>query len=265
MTLGGLNPAFNPALLSRIEDAGLNASAPPQQLWLDGWLVRFSPGRAKRARCVNAVALGRGPVEGRLQACEAVFAEAGLPMIVRITPFTLPQELDAVLAGQGLHRFDDTRVMALADLSTMAAQNLALPPGTEVHMIGLETFAQRVGSLRGSPLSQRQAHGQRLLNSPVPFQAFELHMESELVACGQFAIEGPLVGLYDVFTAPHARGRGYAAILCRHLLQQAHTRGARHAYLQVDGDNHAARSVYQRLGFTDAYAYHYRTRDPSAA
>jgi hypothetical protein len=39
-----------------VEDAGLNASAPPQQLWLDGWLVRLCPGKAKRARCVNALA-----------------------------------------------------------------------------------------------------------------------------------------------------------------------------------------------------------------
>ena len=264
MTLDGLNPAFDPALLSRIEDAGLNASAPPQQLWLDGWLVRFSPGRAKRARCVNAVAVGRLPIDGRLQACEALFAEAGLPMIVRITPFTLPQNLDALLASRGLLRFDDTRVMALADLSPLAKET-ALPPGAEIHATGLEAFAQRIGSLRGSPLSQRQAHGQRLQNSPVPFHAFEMHVNSELVACGQFAIEGPLVGLYDVFTAPDARGRGYAGALCQHLLQQAHTRGAKHAYLQVDGDNHAARAVYRRLGFTDAYAYHYRTRDPSAA
>ncbi|MDP3821585.1 MAG: GNAT family N-acetyltransferase [Burkholderiales bacterium] len=265
MTLEGLNPAFDPALLSRIEDAGLNASAPPQQLWLDGWLVCFSPGKAKRARCVNAVAAGRLPIDGRLRACEAVFAEAGLPMIVRITPFTLPQTLDALLASQGMHRFDDTRVMALADLSALSGETAALPPGAEVHATGLEAFAQRVGSLRGSPLSQRQAHGQRLQNSPVPFHAFEMLVDSELVACGQIAIEGPLVGLYDVFTAPNARGRGYAGALCHHMLQLAHTRDAKHAYLQVDGDNHAARAVYQRLGFADAYAYHYRTRDPAAA
>jgi ribosomal protein S18 acetylase RimI-like enzyme len=265
MTLAGLNAAFDPALLSRIEDAGLNASAPPQQLWLDGWLVRFSSGKAKRARCVNAVAAGRLSVDERLRACEAVFAEAGLPMIVRITPFTLPQELDALLASQGLHRFDDTRVMVLPDLSTLAAGGVVLPAGAEVHTTGLEAFAQRVGGLRGSPLSQRQAHGQRLQNSPVPFTAFEMHVDSELVACGQLAIEGSLVGLYDVFTAPNARGRGYAGVLCRHLLQLAHTRGARQAYLQVDGDNHAALAVYRRLGFTEAYAYHYRTRDPSAA
>ena len=264
MTLGasGLEPEFDPVLLSRIEDAGLNASAPPQQRWLDGWLVRFSPGKAKRARCVNAVAAGRSPIAERLAACESVFAEAGLPLIVRITPFSLPPGLDAHLEGQGLRRFDDTRVMVLADLPDAGPVSA---PGIAVVSIGLETFARRVGGFRGSPLAQHQAHAERLLNSPVPFSAYELREEGVPVACGQFALEGDLVGLYDVFTAPAARGRGLAVMLCRTLLAEAKTHGARHAYLQVEGDNAAARAVYHRLGFVDGYAYHYRTRDPAAA
>jgi ribosomal protein S18 acetylase RimI-like enzyme len=257
-----LNPAFDPTLLSRIEDAGLNASAPPQQRWLDGWLVRFSPGKAKRARCVNAVAAGRLPIAERLAACEKVFVEAGLPLIVRITPFTLPADLDAHLEHQGLRRFDDTRVMALADVTATAP---TVAPGITISPIGLESFARRVGRFRGSPLAQQQAHGERLVSSPVPFSAYELREEGTPVACGQFAREGDLVGLYDVFTAPVARGRGLAGLLCRHLLAEAQAQGARHAYLQVEGDNHAARAVYRRLGFTDGYAYHYRTRDPAAA
>ncbi len=256
----GLNPAFDATLLSRIEDAGLNASAPPQQRWLDGWLLRFSPGKAKRARCVNAVAMGRLPLQERLAACAQAFAQAELPMIVRITPFTLPPDLDEVLAERGLQRFDDTRVMVRADLSIARS---VCPAGVTIHALGLEAFAHRVGGFRGSPLAQRQAHAQRLLNSPVPFFAFELREDGEPLACGQFALEQELVGLYDVFTAGAARGRGMAGLLCRHLLARAHAQGARHAYLQVDGDNHAARSVYHRLGFADAYGYHYRARDPS--
>lgn len=258
----GLFPGFDPVLLSRIEDAGLNASAPPQQRWLDGWLVRFSPGKAKRARCVNAVAAGRLPLAERLAACEAVFAEAGLPLIVRITPFTLPDGLDTHLDSQGLRRFDDTRVMVLADLKAPAP---ASAPGISIGAVGLEAFARRVGTFRGSPLAQQQAHAERLSASPVPFSAWELRESGVPVACGQFAREGDLVGLYDVFTAPAARGRGLAGLLCRRLLAEAQAQGARHAYLQVEGDNLAARAVYRRLGFADAYAYHYRTRDPSAA
>ena len=49
-----------------------------------------------------------------------------------------------------------------------------------------------------------------------------------------------------------------------HLLAQAHAAGARVAYLQVEADNDPARHIYRRLGFADAYAYHYRTPDPDA-
>ncbi|MEO8155331.1 MAG: GNAT family N-acetyltransferase [Rhizobacter sp.] len=252
-----LSSRFNSSLLSRVEDAGLNASAPPQQRWVDGWLVRFSAGKAKRARCVNAVADGRLTISARLALCQAVFAQAELPMVVRITPFTRPSDLDQTLAAMGLRSIDDTRVMVLATLNELA--QATLPAGLSVHAIGLESFAQRVGALRESPLSQRQAHAERLLHSPVPFSAFELRSRGEVLACGQYAIEANLVGLYDVFTAPAARGRGCARLLCQHMLGHAHERGAQHAYLQVEGDNHPARAVYHRLGFADAYAYHYRT------
>ncbi len=258
-----LNPRFDPALLSRVEDAGLNASAPPQQRWLDGWIVRFSAGKAKRARCINAVAAGRLPVDTKLTQCEQVFRDAGLPLIVRITPMTLPPDLDTTLEARGLRRFDDTRVMVLPDTTTVAPPRL--PANTSLHAIGLEPFAQRVGALRGSPLSQRQAHAERLANAPVPFFAFELLVDGQVVSCGQFAVEGDLVGLYDIFTASAARGRGHALLLCAHLLAQARERGARHAYLQVEGDNAPARAIYHQLGFADAYTYHYRTRDPDAA
>lgn len=279
------NPAIDTALLSRIEDAGLNASAPPQQLWLDGWLVRFSAGKAKRARCVNAVAAGRTPVAAKLASCAALYAEADLPLIVRITPFTLPPGLDQTLADAGLRRFDDTLVMvlamasvqvdevaaslapdALARLSPAGAMPAASPKGDcTIAPLGHSAFAQRVGGFRDTPLSQRQAHADRLVNSPVPFHGFELRQHGVAVACGQFAIEGDLVGLYDVFTAPDARRHGHASLLCRQLLHEARARGARHAYLQVEADNEAAQAVYRRLGFVDGYAYHYRTRDPAAA
>ena len=39
--------AFDATLLSRVEDAGINASAPRQQRWIDGWLVRLA--RARRS------------------------------------------------------------------------------------------------------------------------------------------------------------------------------------------------------------------------
>ena len=55
------------------------------------------------------------------------------------------------------------------------------------------------------------------------------------------------------------RGQGLARKLCASLLVQAREEGARAAYLQVEAGNAAARAVYRRLGFVDAYRYHYRS------
>lgn len=250
------------ALLSRIEDASLNASAPPEQRWLDGWLMRFNPGKAKRARCINAVAEGRLSLDERLHWADAAYREAGLPLVVRITPFTQPDSLDATLAARGWHRFDDTRVMVWRDMASALPASASDTPWAQ--LTPPEAYAEIVGALRGSPAAQRVAHARRLAASPVPYQGFVVrHPDSDQVlACGQFAREADLVGLYDVFTAPAARGQGLARRLCLHLLQRAAAEGARHAYLQVEHDNAPARAVYHRLGFTDAYAYSYRSPYP---
>jgi ribosomal protein S18 acetylase RimI-like enzyme len=250
---------FPEDLLSRVEDAGLNASAPPQQRWIDGWLVRFCAGKAKRARCINAVAPGRLPVADKLALCRRVYDEANLPLIVRITPMSQPPVLDTVLEAEGFRAFDDTRVMVHSDLSRIERE----PLGADISLqrVGHSAFAQIVGQLRGSPLMQQQAHAQRLDLSPVPFEGWVLRRagESAVLACGQTAAEADLVGLYDVFTASAMRNQGWARKLCAELLARAYENGARTAYLQVDAGNLAARAVYRRLRFADGYAYHYRT------
>ena len=252
-------PRFSPALLSRVEDAGLNASAPPQQRWLDGWLVRFCAGKAKRARCVNALALGQLPVPDKLALCQQLFDEMRLPLIVRVTPMTQPRNLDALLDAAGLRAFDDTRVMVHADLRQIVGQQLEAE--VSLQRVGHTAFAHTVGQLRGSPLAQQQAHAQRLELSPVPFEGWVLRRtaDSAVLACGQTATEADMVGLYDVFTATTARNQGWGRKLCAELLCRARKKGARTGYLQVDAGNLAARSLYFNLGFADGYAYHYRT------
>ena len=249
-------------LLSRIEDAGLNASAPPQQRWVDGWIVRFSPGKAQRARCINAVAEGRSSPSEKLASCQALYRTAGLRLLFRITPFSQPPSLDGWLAQRGYQRFGDTHVMVCSNLPRHLEGEAS--EGLSVESVAPEAYAHIVGEFRGTPLAGRLAHAERLQHSPVPYHGLVLRAaDGKVLACGQYAIEGDLAGLYDVFTAPQARGRGLSRWLCAQLLAQAREQGARIGYLQVDAGNHPARAVYQRLGFVDGYHYHYRAL-PSA-
>ena len=261
----GRSLQFDPAWLARIEEAGLNATAPPQQQVLGGWVLRFSPGKAKRARCVNALAVGQLPLDDLLARAEAAFQQAGLPFIVRITPFTQPATLDATLAARGLQRFDDARVMVRPTLDEPGLMRPPLAPlleGAAFEVPGHGAFAEAVGRLRGSPPAERWAHAERLQAAPVPYTGVLLRRGAELLAGGQMALEADRVGLFDIFTVPEHRGQGLAAALCVHLLERARAQGARCAYLQVEVDNAVARRLYQRLGFVDAYGYHYRGISP---
>ena len=174
-------------------------------------------------------------------------------MILRVTPFGEPDDLDARLDAAGLAAFDDTRVMWLPRLDAIAE-----PASFPLRAVSGDEYALAVGDLRGTLPDRVEAHAVRLRLSPVPYRGFVHERDGRIVACGQFALEGTIVGLYDVFTVPRARGRGLSRRLCAHLLAQAHAQGARVAYLQVDVANIAAHAVYRRLGFSEAYHYHYR-------
>ena len=255
-------PALDGTLLSRVEDAGINASAPPQQRWFDGWLVRFSPGKAKRARCIYPVAAGRLSLDDKLESSRRFYEDHSLPMIVRVAPFSQPTDIAERLAALGFDREDETCVM----VSTALAQSGAtgFPSGFRIEPLSHHAMAQTVGEFRGTPSAQREAHAERLQASPTPYRAAAVvDSTGAAVACAQYAREGEVVGLYDVFTAEGRRGLGLASTLCEHLLNEAYAGGARVAYLQVEQANDAAQRVYRRLGFAVAYTYHYRVAPSS--
>lgn len=250
-------------LLSRIEDASLNASAPMQQRWLDGWILRYCPGKARRSRSVNAVARGRLPLEFKLKLAADLYRQADLPLVARITAFTEPPELDAQLQERSWLREGDTHVL-LRELTDLLPSR-PIPAGCSWQRLNAAAYAEAVGLMRGSPADHRASHAQRLQTSPVPYEGYAIvrDVDGAVLACGQTAQEADLVGLYDVHTADAARGQGLASMLCERMLSQSAASGATFAYLQVDVDNAPALKVYRRLGFRDGYRYHYRLAPPA--
>jgi len=97
--------------LRRLEEIALNASGPANPRFFDGWMLGFTPGKSKRVRSVNPFFGSSLPLETKFDTCKAIYATAGLPCIIRLTPFAQPPELEDWLAAQGYERFDDTMVM----------------------------------------------------------------------------------------------------------------------------------------------------------
>ncbi|MFT7722363.1 MAG: GNAT family N-acetyltransferase [Roseateles sp.] len=241
----------------RAELAGLDASAPPQEAAIDGWLLRLSPGKAKRSRCINALRQGTLPLDELLARCQRAYAAAGLPLAVRITPWSQPADLDQRLAAKGWGAFDPADVLVLPRLHPDPAP-AALQP------LAAAAYAARVGALRGSSAAAVAAHAERLASAPAAYQGFALNdAGGRLLACGQIVVAAGLVGLYDIASAVPRQGHGER--LCRALLALAHAQGARQAYLQVGSGNDAAQRLYRRLGFVFAYRYHYRSPEAELA
>lgn len=249
-------PALD-ALARRAEEAGLNAAAAPHQAQIDGWLLRLSPGKAKRSRCVNALASGSLPLDQLIDRCRLSFEQAGLPLILRLTPFSQPADLDRQLAGLGWHAFDAADVMVLASLRPFIDPTGLLP-------MSPSDYAALIGGLRGSSEQEILGHAVRLSQAPIPHQGFRMEQDGTLLSCGQLAVDGDIAGLFDIFTPVDGRGQGHGQRLCAALLAEAARQGATSAYLQVGADNDAAQRLYRRLGFQRAYRYHYRSDDPRA-
>ena len=249
-------PAFEAAFLQTIEDAAVNASAPLEQLWLDGWLVRRGREKAKRARCILAMAVGRSSLFNRIGRASALYEAAGLSICARLTPFSQPPSLEEDLTALGWNAFDESRVMVCARIP---AEPMLQPlVGCHITPSELSEFAEVLGRFQGASAIQQAAHAERLQRSPVIHEALVAEDDAgRVIACGEAATEGRRVGLYGIHTAHDWRGRGLAASVCAALLKVGSARGASVAYLQVEADNAVARRLYARFGFVDAYSYRY--------
>lgn len=242
----------------RIEEAGLNALQTQQQLFYDGWVLRLSPGKAKRGRSVNAHFGSSLPLARKIAYCERLYAAHGLPTLFRMTPFAKPADLDAALERHGYRRFDDTLVQTLDFARWRNAQTCA---DIDIVEMRVTEFVAAVAKLRGSTPEQQAAHLERLALSPLAVHPLVARVDGEPVACGQIACDDDMAAIYDMVTAAEWQGRGLASALVDALLAHARSRGARLAFLQVNDDNAPALAVYRKFGFATAYRYHYRGRD----
>ena len=237
----------------RLEELGLNSSAPPGQLLYDGWLLRLLAGKAKRARSVNAVYPSTLPLAQKVAYCERLFGAAGLPTLFRITPFSQPAELDRELEARGYGRFDLT-----------AVESCAIDPhrlgGARARELPLAPWIDAIAKLRDSPHEHRRAHLARLEGMPLALRPVAVEEEGRIVATGLAMVEDDCAGLFDIVTAESARRRGHARTIVASLLAAAWELGARHAYLQVNAQNVAARRLYAQFGFEERYMYWYRGR-----
>jgi GNAT superfamily N-acetyltransferase len=243
-----------PLDLRRVEEASLNALQTQRQYFYDGWVLRVSPGKARRARSVNAHFGSTLPIGEKIAYCERLYRARDLPLLFRMTPFVHPANLAGELAARGYEAFDPTLVQVAA---------LPHPPeprpceDVDVVVPGIDAFADAVAKLQESTPEQRDAYYERMANTPQPARYLMAVRDGRVIGVGTVMLEDGLAGVFSMATSPDMQRQGVASMLLASLLTWAWERGASHAYLQVESRNAPALAVYRKFGFVTAYTYHY--------
>lgn len=239
--------------IQQYEERGFNAWPALQTVLADGWLLRFAQGHTKRANSVNACSAS-ARLDGIVEFAAPLYRQHGLPLVFRVTPL-LPARFDAQLERLDFRLVDPSIVMT-GPLEALSAAD----PAVQISAQATPDWLRGVDHATGVHDSARDTHRAMLAALRLPAGFATLVEDGVPLAYGMAVLERGALGLFEIVTTPQARRRGMARRLCRALLDWGRQRGAGVAYLQVLADNRAALTLYENLGLTTAYPYHYRER-----
>ncbi|GAA3345194.1 hypothetical protein GCM10020358_51310 [Amorphoplanes nipponensis] len=229
-----------------------------------GWLLRHTPGvPRRRSNSALPPAPDRHP-ERTLEAVEAFYTAAGLPVAVQVSPAGRHRALDAALAARGYRREAPTLVLVapVGEVLVRTAPAADRGPGAAVTIgeAADEAWASTYRSVHATV--DTSAVVERVLaRVPSPAAFARAEVAGRGVATGLFVADGQWTGVFCMTTHPDHRRRGIARAILGAGARWAAARGCAGLYLQVEQDNVAAREVYARSGFAHSHDYHYRVSD----
>lgn len=234
----------------------MRAWPPIEKRFYDGWLLGFSAAYSRRANSISPLYDSTLDIEKKIAYCEAVYAERRQDTFFKLTAASRPAELDSILETKGYERQAETSVQTL-DLSSSTAQ---ADPRVVIHRAFSEGWLGDFARLSGLDKKHMKAARGILGGIFLPADFAALQQDGRTLAVGLGVLDGEYYVIQDVVTDPEARGGGLGTSLLHTLLHRAQQSGTKQACLQVMVENEAARGLYAKLGFREAYRYWYRHR-----
>jgi N-acetylglutamate synthase len=249
--------------IRELDALAARATAASLDVPLDGWLLRATVGIPFR-RSNSVTPNGDVPdLDAAIAAVEAFYRERELPVRFQISPAALPSGLDDELAARG-YAIEAPVVIGVADTATVIAR-VGARAGDAIVATGIDPdWVEEYANVHADDdvwRDRTRAYGHMLGGLGLPTAAAVTGPKTaEPLGLGFAVGDGEWAGIFGMGTRPEARRRGAATAVLGGLARWAGDHGHPRLYLQVEEDNVAARALYARAGFTDAYGYHYRTR-----
>jgi N-acetylglutamate synthase len=262
---------------ARIERSAAAAWPAGRTASVAGWLLRHTPGVARRR---SNSALPPAPdqhPEDTVDAVEAFYRAAALPVTVQVSPAEQHPALDAALAARGYRREAPTLVLTAPTAEVIAttapatirdgratsatpggAAGTARPSGAVVvHSTATAEWLAAYQELNG-PADTSAVAERVLARVPSPAAFVQVQMDGRDAAIGMFVADGERAGVFCMATREDYRRRGLALTVLGAGARWAAARDCDSLYLQVEEGTVAARELYSRVGFAHSHRYHYR-------
>ncbi|QGH32891.1 GNAT family N-acetyltransferase [Gracilibacillus salitolerans] len=243
--------------IQKLEELSMNAFPSLQTQLLDGWILRFSNGYAKRANSINPLYDSQADIKQKIETCENMYQRKGLKVIYKLTTQVFPDKLDKILEQRGYNLTGVTSVqlLSLEERETFLSNKALIYNQLD------ETWFTNFCELNHIDDIDQQTLKQMLrnINADVCYVCL-INNKSEILACGMGVLEEEWIGLYDIVTSEKHRNKGYGIELVFSILNWGKKHGAKKAYLQVMLNNTSAIGLYAKLGFSEVYKYWYRIK-----
>jgi ribosomal protein S18 acetylase RimI-like enzyme len=244
------------AVVRQFEAAGFRAW-PASAVHYDGtWVIRLTAGHpAKRLNSVNPLDPNdMKDLPDRIMRADRRFEAYGRPLTFRLSPLA-GSALARLLDAEGWAVFGESLVMQ-ADLDNEAVHDAM----DQIPLKDMRRFVSASMATHGTDAALRAGLSEIIGAIQPEVGLFSLEEDERPLATAICVHDGDLAGLFEVATAEAERGQGHGRRLLLSALKWARLRGARRAWLQVEVDNFVARRLYETLGFSEIYRYHYRRR-----
>lgn len=217
-----------------------------------GWLLRATEHCSRRRGNSAVPPFDGGAVRG-LSAVEEFYRRRGAPVLVQVSPAHRHGGLDSELALRGYAAEAPTLVLC-ADLPGGTWRDSLRRAECRVVLNARDPLWAEHTAARGEVAAVR-----RTVDRIAPTTVFaRAGAPGDPRGFGAAVLDGGLVGVFGMWTAPDRRGGGVASAVLKRLLEWGMRRGAHTAWLQVEESNPAALALYRGCGFGLSHRYHYR-------
>ena len=237
-----------------IEELSLNAWPALKTMFYDGWIIRMADGYSFRSNSINMIYPSKINIEEKINYCDEVFKRHSIQPAYKILSCGEHKVIDETLKNLSYEKIYET-IIQLCEIPEFPKRNIE---GIMVSGAFDEEWKKSV--IEFNKIEEKHKTAFKNITGSVAVEKIVVRKEAggETVGCGYAALERNHAGLFSITVKESQRGKGYGREIAETLLTEAAKRGIRNSYLQVDYDNTAALSLYEKLGYREAYRYWYR-------